>query len=546
MATHTVTNQVPPLVDHDLADQPVILEALARARAGHALDDLHEIGRQAGSAEVLDLADRAEAHPPILRTHDRYGNRIDEVDYDPAYHELMRRAVGFGLHGAPWADSGPNPHLVRAAKMSVWGPTDAGHLCPISMTYAVVPALRADPELASRYEPLLTTSAYESGLRPPLTKAGLTAGMSMTEKQGGSDVRSNTTAAKPLADGTYRITGHKWFTSAPMSDVFLVLAQAPGGLSCFFVPRVLPDGTRNPFALQRLKDKLGNRSNASSEVEYDDTVGWLVGEEGRGVRTIVEMVNLTRLDCTLGTATSMRTGVMNAAHHAAHRRAFGAALIDQPLMRNVIADLAVEAEASTVAALWLAEVTDRAVEGDARADAIRRIGLAVSKYYVCKRGPAHAAESLECLGGNGYVEESRMPRLYREAPLMSVWEGSGNVAALDVLRAIARQPETLEVFFDEVELARGQSLALDRAVTALRGRFADVSDPTDIQFAARQIVGDMALVLQGSLLLRFGHPAVAEAFASSRFGSLRGDVFGCLPAGLDILTILDRATPKVG
>jgi putative acyl-CoA dehydrogenase len=546
MATHTVTNQVPPLVDHDLADQPVILEALARARAGHALDDLHEIGRQAGSAEVLDLADRAEAHPPILRTHNRYGNRIDEVDYDPAYHELMRRAVGFGLHGAPWADSGPNPHLVRAAKMGVWGPTDAGHLCPISMTYAVVPALRADPELASRYEPLLTTSAYEPGLRPPLTKAGLTAGMSMTEKQGGSDVRSNTTAAKPLADGTYRITGHKWFTSAPMSDVFLVLAQAPGGLSCFFVPRVLPDGTRNPFALQRLKDKLGNRSNASSEVEYDDTVGWLVGEEGRGVRTIVEMVNLTRLDCTLGTATSMRTGVMNAAHHAAHRRAFGAALIDQPLMRNVIADLAVEAEASTVAALWLAEVTDRAVEGDARADAIRRIGLAVSKYYVCKRGPAHAAESLECLGGNGYVEESRMPRLYREAPLMSVWEGSGNVAALDVLRAIARQPETLEVFFDEVELARGQSLALDRAVTALRGRFADVSDPTDIQFAARQIVGDMALVLQGSLLLRFGHPAVAEAFVSSRFGSLRGDVFGCLPAGLDIPTLLDRATPKVG
>jgi putative acyl-CoA dehydrogenase len=546
MATHTVTNQVPPLVDHDLADQPVILEALARARAGHALDDLHEIGRQAGSAEVLDLADRAETHPPILRTHNRYGNRIDEVDYDPAYHELMRRAVGFGLHGAPWADSGPNPHLVRAAKMGVWGPTDAGHLCPISMTYAVVPALRADPELASRYEPLLTTSAYEPGLRPPLTKAGLTAGMSMTEKQGGSDVRSNTTAAKPLADGTYRITGHKWFTSAPMSDVFLVLAQAPGGLSCFFVPRVLPDGTRNPFALQRLKDKLGNRSNASSEVEYDDTVGWLVGEEGRGVRTIVEMVNLTRLDCTLGTATSMRTGVMNAAHHAAHRRAFGAALIDQPLMRNVIADLAVEAEASTVAALWLAEVTDRAVEGDARADAIRRIGLAVSKYYVCKRGPAHAAESLECLGGNGYVEESRMPRLYREAPLMSVWEGSGNVAALDVLRAIARQPETLEVFFDEVELARGQSLALDRAVTALRGRFADVSDPTDIQFAARQIVGDMALVLQGSLLLRFGHPAVAEAFVSSRFGSLRGDVFGCLPAGLDIPTILDRATPKVG
>ncbi|ROZ98026.1 acyl-CoA dehydrogenase family protein [Gordonia sp. OPL2] len=546
MPTHAVTNQVPPLIDHDVAEQPVILEAIARARADHALDALHEIGRQAGSAEVLDLADRAEAHPPVLRTHDRYGNRIDEVDYDPAYHELMRRAVGFGLHAAPWAETSPSPHLVRAAKMSVWGPTDAGHLCPISMTYAVVPALRANAELADRYEPLLTAPVYEPGLRAPLSKAGLIAGMSMTEKQGGSDVRANTTVANPTGDGTYRITGHKWFTSAPMSDVFLVLAQAPGGLSCFFVPRILPDGTRNPFALQRLKDKLGNRSNASSEVEYDGTLGWLVGEEGRGVRTIVEMVNLTRLDCTLGTATSMRTGVMNAAHHASHRRAFGAALIDQPLMRNVIADLAVEAEASTVAALWLAEVTDRAVAGDARADSLRRIGLAVSKYYVCKRGPIHAAESLECLGGNGYVEESRMPRLYREAPLMSVWEGSGNVAALDVLRAIVRQPETLEIFFDEVGVVQGQSPELDRALTVLRGRFADVSDPAAIQFAARQIVGDMALVLQGSLLLRFGHPAVAEAFVVSRLGSTRGDVFGCLPDGLGISTILDRVTPKVG
>ncbi|MYR08022.1 DNA alkylation response protein [Gordonia sp. SID5947] len=545
-ATHVVTNQAPALVDHDLAEQPVVLEAMARAHAGYALDDLHEIGRQAGSAEVADLADRAEAHPPQLRTHDRFGNRVDEVDYDPAYHELMRRAVGFGLHGAPWADTSPNPHLVRAAKMSVWGPTDAGHLCPISMTYAVVPALRADADLAARYEPLLTAPVYDPGLRNPLSKAGLIAGMSMTEKQGGSDVRANTTTAVPIGDGTYRITGHKWFTSAPMSDVFLVLAQAPGGLSCFFVPRVLPDGSRNPFALQRLKDKLGNRSNASGEVEYENTIGWLVGDEGRGVRTIIEMVNLTRLDCTLGSATSMRTGVMTAAHHAAHRSAFGLTLIDQPLMRNVIADLAVEAEASTVVALWLAEVTDRAVAGDDEADALRRIALAVSKYYVCKRGPAHAAESLECLGGNGYVEESRMPRLYREAPLMSVWEGSGNVAALDVLRAIVRQPETLDVFFAEVESGRGQSAALDAAIDRLRHRFADIDDAGAAQFAARQIVGEMALVLQGSLLHRHGHPAVAEAFSATRLGAVRGDVFGALPAGLDIATILDRVTPKIG
>ncbi|MEH6381338.1 MAG: acyl-CoA dehydrogenase family protein, partial [Dietzia cercidiphylli] len=453
MVTHTVTNQVPPLVGYDAAEQPVILEALSRAGAGHAVDELHEVGRLAGSADALEWGDRAEANPPVLRTHDRYGNRIDEVDYDPAYHELMRRAVGFGLHGAPWVDPRPNPHLVRAAKSSVWGQTDAGHGCPISMTYAVVPALRRAPDLAAMFEPLLTSAHYDPVLAPPATKRGLTAGMSMTEKQGGSDVRANTTHATRNSDGTYSITGHKWFTSAPMSDLFLVLAQAPGGLTCFCVPRVLPDGSRNPFLLQRLKDKLGNRSNASSEVEYDQTTGWMVGDEGRGVATIIEMVNMTRLDCTLGTATGMRVG--DAVHHAMHRRAFGAALIDQPLMRNVLADLAVEAEASTTVALWLAELTDLADAGDREADALRRIGLAVSKYHVCKRGPIHAAEALECLGGNGYVEDSRMPRLYREAPLLSVWEGSGNVAALDVLRAMAKQPDTVETFLDTVSSVRG-------------------------------------------------------------------------------------------
>ncbi|WP_405161936.1 acyl-CoA dehydrogenase family protein [Nocardia sp. NBC_01499] len=543
MPTHAVTNQVPPLVDYDAAEQPVLLEALHRAGAEHILDELHEIGRLAGSAEAIELGDLAEAHPPTLKTHDRYGNRIDEVVYDPSYHQLMTNAVGFGLHAAVWADTRPNPHLTRAAKLSVWGPVDAGHGCPISMTYAVVPALRVAPELAAQYEPLLSTKEYDPVLRAPLAKRGLLAGMSMTEKQGGSDVRANTTAATPMSEGAYRITGHKWFTSAPMSDIFLVLAQAPGGLSCFLVPRVLPDGTRNTFALQRLKDKLGNHSNASSEVEYDNTVGWLVGDEGRGVQTIIEMVNLTRLDCTIGTATAMRTGVAMAAHHAAHRTAFGATLADQPLMRNVLADLAIEAEAASTVALWLADLTDRATAGVDGADQLRRITLAVSKYYVCKRGPIHAAEALECLGGNGYVEESRMPRLYREAPLMSVWEGSGNVAALDTLRAMAKQPETLGAFFDEVKRASGADAHLDAAIVRLEQQFGDFDT---IQHRARRIVGDMAQVLQASLLVRYGHPAVADAFTVSRLGGEHGDVFGTLPTGIDSAAIIQRATPKAG
>lgn len=370
----------------------------------------------------------------------------------------------------------------------------------------------------------------------------------MTEKQGGSDVRANTTRAIPQSDGTYRITGHKWFTSAPMSDLFLTLAQTESGVSCFFIPRVLPDGTRNVFALQRLKDKLGNHSNASSEVEYDDTVGWLVGEEGRGVRTIVEMVNMTRLDCVLGTATGMRAGLAQAAHHAAHRKAFGADLIDQPLMRNVLADLAVEAEGATTAGLWLAGLTDRSVAGDEDASLLRRIALAVTKYHVCKRGPIHAAEALECLGGNGYIEDSRMPRLYREAPLLSVWEGSGNVAALDVLRAMAREPQSVAAFFAELDAAAGADSFYDEAVAKLKGAFGalDLTDQAALQFGARRLVGDMASALQGSLLVRYGHPAVADAYTRTRLAGDRGDVFGTLPQGVDTAAILDRATPKIG
>ena len=542
MTTHEVFNQVPPLVDHDAADDPALLDALTREGAGWAATELHELGRLAGTEQAVEHGRLANEHPPVLRTHDRYGHRVDEVEFHPSWHELMRTAVGHGLHAAPWADDRVGAHVARAAKFYTWRP-DAGHGCPISMTYAAVPALRHAPELAARYEALLTASVYDFGLRVPLDKQGLLAGMSMTEKQGGSDVRANTTVAHPRPDGSYRLVGHKWFTSAPMCDLFLTLAQAPGGLTCFLVPRVLPDGSRNPMRLVRLKDKLGNRSNASSEVEYDDAVAWRVGDEGRGVRTIIDMVNLTRLDCVIGAAAGMRQGVITAAHHAAHRSAFGRYLADQPLMRNVLADLAVESEAATVLMMRLAGATDRSARGDAGETAFKRIALAVGKYWVCKRWPGHAAEALECLGGNGYVEESGMPRLFRESPLNSIWEGSGNVAALDVLRALAGQPEVMAAFRAEVDAAAGADPRLDAAVRQVQSALAE---PGDLEVRARRVVEQLALVLQGALLVRHGHPAVADAFCASRLGGDRGQAYGTLPAGTDVAAIIDRATPKVG
>jgi putative acyl-CoA dehydrogenase len=534
--THEVTNQVPPLAEYDVAADPALLEGLERADAGWAVAELHALGRLAGSEQAQEWGRLVNENEPVLRTHDRVGNRIDEVEFHPYWHELMDVAVSHGLHAAPWRDSRPGAHAARAAKMYVWGQVDAGHTCPISMTYAAVPALRFNPELAERYEPLLASTEYDFGLREPSTKRGLIAGMSMTEKQGGSDVRSNTTTARPAGDGSYVIVGHKWFTSAPMSDMFLTLAQAPGGLSCFLLPRVLPDGTRNGIRLQRLKDKLGNRSNASSEIEYDDAIGWLIGEEGRGVRTIIEMVNNTRLDCAVGSASGMRYGAVRAVHHARHRRAFGANLVDQPLMGNVLADLVVESEAATTVGMRLAAATDR--QGDEQEQAFRRLGLAVTKYWVCKRGPSHAVEALECLGGNGYVEESGMPRLYREAPLMSIWEGSGNVAALDTLRAMAKQPESVAAYFTEVEQAAGADARLDDAVGRLRKELSDLSD---IEYRARRLVESMALVLQGSLLVRHGTPAVADAFCASRLGGDWGVAFGTLPPGVDTRAIIARA-----
>jgi putative acyl-CoA dehydrogenase len=534
-----VTNQPPPLVDYDVfGTDEALVEGVQRHDAGWAMDALSALGRRAGSEEGQEWGRLANLNPPRLVTHDRYGHRIDEVEFHPAWHELMTVAIENGLHAGAWVDPKPGANVARAAAFSIWSHTEGGHGCPVSMTHAAVPALRAgDPALAAEWEPRLMSKVYDPGLRIPSEKAGCLAGMGMTEKQGGSDVRTNSTRAVPAADGTYRLTGHKWFTSAPMCDVFLVLAQAPGGLTCFLVPRILPDGARNTFKIQRLKDKLGNKSNASSEPEFDDTVAWRLGDEGAGVRTIIEMVTSTRLDCVIGTATLMREAVAQATHHARHRQAFGKYLADQPLMRMVLADLALESEAATTLMTRLAAAVDDD-EGP-----FKRVGLAVGKYWVCKRGPNVAAEALECFGGNGFVEDFPMATIYREAPLNSIWEGSGNVNVLDVLRGLAREPGAWESFRNEVSLAAGADSRLDAAALALD---AEISDTADIEVRARRLVEHMALVLQGSLLVRFAPSAVADAFCASRLGNDWGHAFGTLPSGVDTAAIVERATPKVG
>jgi putative acyl-CoA dehydrogenase len=535
LGTHEVLNQVPPRSDGDLLSaDPAVVEALAREGGDAAA--LESVAAAVGTAEHREHARSANACEPELRTHDRTGHRVDEVTFHPSWHELMRTSVGHGLAAAPWAEEpGTGAHVTRAAGFYLTSQVEQGHLCPISMTYASVPALRHAPELAAAYEPGLTARRYVPGLAVPTGKDGLLAGMSMTEKQGGSDVRAGTTVATPQPDGSYRLTGHKWFTSAPMNDLFLTLAQAPGGLTCLVLPRVLPDGTRNAIRLQRLKDKLGNRSNASSEIEYAGAVGWRVGDEGRGVRTIIEMVSMTRLDCVLGSAATTRAAVTEAAHHAAHRSAFGARLADQPLMREVLAELAAETEAATVLALRLAGAVDR---GET---ALLRLALPVSKYLVCKRTSTVVAEALECLGGNGYVEESDLPRLYREAPLNSIWEGSGNVTALDALRAIAREPHAVEALLGEIDLAAGADPRLDATVTALR---AELAAPEERR--ARRLAELAALALQGSLLVRHAPTAVADVFLATRLdadGPLR--TAGTRPGKDTVGVLLERATPGI-
>ncbi len=551
MATHEVRNQPPPLEGYNVFDQDQALsEGLTREGAGWAEHQLRALGERAGSPEAIAWGFDANTHPPVLRAHDRFGHRIDQVDYHPNYHRLMAVAVEQGLQGSPWRrqedDAGADQrgaHVARAAGFYVWSQVDAGHGCPISMTYAVLPALMPSPDLVALWQPRLTSPTYDPSDRPAAEKTGSLAGMAMTEKQGGSDVRANTTTAVPAEDeGGYRITGHKWFCSAPMGDLFLVLAQAPGGLSCFALPRWAPDGRRNQVFLQRLKDKMGNRSNASAEIELDGAWAQPLGEEGRGVATIIEMVNRTRLDCVIGAAAGMRQALAQATHHCAYRHAFGRRLADQPLMTNVLADLAVESEAATVTMLRLAGAYDRA-GGDEHDARLRRLATAVSKYWTCKRHPTLAAEALECLGGNGFVEESIMPRLFRESPLNGIWEGSGNVICLDVLRAMSRQPESVEAFFAELDRARGADHRLDGAIDNLRRQ---LDRPEEVEAGARRMVEKMALVLQGALLVRHSHPAVADAFCASRLEGNWGRAFGTLPPGLDLGTIVERATPKLG
>jgi putative acyl-CoA dehydrogenase len=546
--THTVFNQAPPLEGVDVfASNLPLVEATEREGAGWARERASQLGRLVGGEPQQLWGRLANENKPVLHTHDRYGNRIDEVEFHPAWHQLMRMGVEHELHSLPWTSDEPFAHTARAAMYMTAMQAEAGFACPITMTFAVVPALRAQPELAAEWEPLVTATTYDPRSIPAAQKGSAIAGMAMTEKQGGSDVRANTTVAHPLngggAGGEYELVGHKWFCSAPMSDIFLVLAQTDDGLSCFLLPRILPDGTRNAFHIQRLKDKLGNRSNASSEIELHGAWARMVGEPGRGVPTIIEMVGHTRLDCVMGAAAGMRVGVVNATHHTAHRSAFGKHLIDQPLMRNVLADLCVESEASTALAMRLARAYDeahadaQAGEDSTDAQLFKRLATAVGKYWTCKRAPNHAFESLECLGGAGYVEESNMPRLYREAPLTSIWEGSGNVMSLDVLRALTRAPRSLEVFLAEVEQAEGANRNLDAGVAKLKDQF---SDPGTLETRARRVVESMALCLQGSLLVRYAPAAVADAFCASRLGEEGGLEYGTLPAGTDFEAIIAR------
>ncbi|NUS25189.1 MAG: DNA alkylation response protein [Streptomyces sp.] len=541
-STHKVTNQPPPLTGHDVfTTDRALVAAVERHVTPDCLDEvvgeLGALGRASGSAQVQEWGAQANENPPRLRTHDRYGHRVDEVEFHPAWHRLLGKGVSAGLTAA-W--NRPAGHVRRAAAFLVWTQVDAGNLCPLSMTHAAVPALRTEPALAREWEPRLTSMIYDREPRPADQKAGVLFGMAMTEKQGGSDVRANTTTATPLAeDATYALTGHKWFCSAPMSDGFLVLAQAPEGLTCFLLPRVLEDGSRNTFRIQRLKDKLGNRSNASAEVEFDGTWARRVGEEGRGVRTIIEMVTATRLDCVLGSAGLMRQAVAQAIHHCTHREAFGAKLVDKPLMRAVLADLAVESEAATTLALRLAAAYD---DGGEQERAFLRIAVPAAKYWVTKRCAPLVVEAAECLGGNGYVEDSGLPRLIRESPLNSIWEGAGNVQALDVLRALQREPPAFNAYLQEVGRSRGADHRLDAAIKDL---LTDLADLDGIEARARRLTERLALVLQGSLLVRFAPPEIADAFCASRLGADAGATFGTLPSTLDLTSVVNRARPLV-
>ena len=538
-------NQVPPLTGYNLfLSDATLVKAVARESAGWAQGQISELGGRLGTEAAQRWGFDANESAPVLHTHDRYGNRRDEVVFHPSWHELMRTSVENRLHSLPWIEKRAGAHLARAVLMMLAAQNEAGHTCPISMTFSAVAALRAEPDLAHEWEPRILSSVYDPKFAPAEEKAGVLVGMGMTEKQGGSDVRANTTRAERISSSReYLMTGHKWFCSAPMCDAFLILAQTSKGLSCFLLPRWTPTGERNKFHIQRLKNKLGNRSNASSEVEFAQAWAHLVGEEGRGVQTIIEMVNHTRLDCAIAAAALMRQALVQAVHHARHRRAFGKLLIEQPLMRNVLADLTLESEAATLLMVRLAASFDNR-EGNDRERAFCRIATAIAKYWLCKRSPVHVGEALECLGGNGYVEESIMPRLYREAPLYSIWEGSGNVICLDVLRALAKEPATIEALIQEFKSTAGADKRLDAHIAGIQDQFkgkANNGSPHGhgvAEYAARELTEKLALALQASLLVRHGLPELAEAFIASRLAGQHGQNFGTLPTEANIDAIL--------
>ncbi len=543
--THEVFNVARDLVDYNLYLQDAALqEAVRREGAGWAHDDLAAFGAMLGAADYLELGVLANRHPPELDTHDRFGNRADLVRFHPAYHTLMKTSIEHGLHASPWSDPGSGAHVARAARVYLHSQVEAGHQCPVTMTFAAVPSLRTTPRLASLWEPKITARVYDPRNVPDADKRGLTIGMAMTEKQGGSDVRANTTRAFPVgaAQGpgeAYELVGHKYFVSAPMCDAFLALAQAPGGLSCFLMPRWRPDGSRNALQVLRLKRKMGNVSNASSETELRGALAWMVGEEGRGVRTIIEMVAMTRFDCMVGSASGQRAAVAQALHHCSLRSAFGKVLNEQPLMRNVLADLALESEGSVALTMRIARALDH--RDDEHEDLLVRLCTAVGKYWICKRTPGHAYESMECIGGSGVMEDSPFPRLFRESPVNAIWEGSGNVQCLDVLRAMQKTPAVVGAFFTELAKARGANAALDRYVAALQKEFGDLDE---LEYRARDIVDRMALALQAALLVQHAPAAVADAFCASRLAASGHHNYGALPRGVDCAAIVARATPR--
>ncbi len=535
--THAVTNQ-PPLLEHyNLYTSHIALrEAVQREGAGWADPEIAVAGAELGTAEWIARGVAANQHPPELKRFDRFGNPLDTFEFHPAWHECLGWLKRHGVDTGAWADPKPGAHVRRAALFQLFAEIEAGSLCPTTMTYGAVPAIAREPEVAAEWLPRLLSPHYDSRFVPASQKAGAMMGMGMTEKQGGSDVRANTTRAEPVGDSWYRLVGHKWFFSASMSDAFLVTAQAPGGLTCFFLPRFTPDGRQNPIRHQRAKDKLGDRSNSGAEVEFQGALARCIGEEGRGVPSVIEMATYTRLDCANGTTGLMRAALVQALHHASHRRAFGARLIDQPLMRNVLADMALEVEAAVALSMRVARCFDR--QDDLAELALRRLLTPVAKYWICKRGANVAVEAMEVLGGNGYVEDGPMPRLYRQMPLNSIWEGSGNIMCLDVLRAVARMPDVVGILDAELAPALGRDERFDQFVAKLKNALVRPDESS-----ARRLVEQLALALQAALLIRFAPEGVAAAFCMSRLAGDWGNAFGTLPGNSDLGGILVRAWP---